>query len=263
MRLHACTEIKYNRFRWIWNTNTNENRYISRDRANWKGLKSKFAHQKRVNHFRTLRTLQRIPSFTQKGAFDGFNMVHPNPTTRKKLECIYPRKAPISSESLSSRLQSIEGLDYLVITPDRSLTFPSVEYVRSMISKQGSRQGTDVPVVIDSTHIQAADFTAAKVRLPLPLTYLLLIYYVAALMPDARYAPRMYGVYTGISRAPARLLCIDLYFSRAPPCLSKFLIHSSFEWRKRENRAAGCFLRFSLLEKNVVIRVFDIGILFC
>ncbi|XP_008203719.1 sodium-independent sulfate anion transporter [Nasonia vitripennis] len=57
---------------------------------------------------------------------------------------------------------SIEGLDYLVITPDRSLAFPSVEYVRSVISKQGSKQGTAVPVVIDSTHIQAADFTAAK-----------------------------------------------------------------------------------------------------
>ncbi|CAB0038959.1 unnamed protein product [Trichogramma brassicae] len=57
---------------------------------------------------------------------------------------------------------NVDGLEYLVITPDRSLVFPSVEYVRSMISKQGSKQGTDVPVVIDSTHIQAADFTAAK-----------------------------------------------------------------------------------------------------
>lgn len=55
----------------------------------------------------------------------------------------------------------------MVITPDRSLVFPSVEYVRSMISKQGSKQGINVPVVIDSTHIQAADFTAAKVYPPL------------------------------------------------------------------------------------------------
>lgn len=52
-----------------------------------------------------------------------------------------------------------------MITPDRSLTFPSVEYVRAVISKQGTKQGTAVPVVIDSTHIQAADFTAAKVNL--------------------------------------------------------------------------------------------------
>ncbi|XP_043263626.1 sodium-independent sulfate anion transporter-like [Colletes gigas] len=57
---------------------------------------------------------------------------------------------------------SVNGCEYLVITPDRSLVFPSVEYVRAVISKQGTRQGTAVPVVIDSTHIQAADFTAAK-----------------------------------------------------------------------------------------------------
>ncbi|XP_076289246.1 sodium-independent sulfate anion transporter [Lasioglossum baleicum] len=57
---------------------------------------------------------------------------------------------------------SVNGCEYLVITPDRSLVFPSVEYVRAVISKQGTKQGTAVPVVIDSTHIQAADFTAAK-----------------------------------------------------------------------------------------------------
>lgn len=57
---------------------------------------------------------------------------------------------------------SISGYEYLVITPDRSLVFPSVEYVRAVISKQGLREGTAVPVVIDSTHIQVADFTAAK-----------------------------------------------------------------------------------------------------
>ncbi|KAL6261738.1 hypothetical protein P5V15_006829 [Pogonomyrmex californicus] len=57
---------------------------------------------------------------------------------------------------------SISGCEYLVITPDRSLVFPSVEYVRAVISKQGLREGIAVPVVIDSTHIQAADFTAAK-----------------------------------------------------------------------------------------------------
>ncbi|XP_012256427.2 sodium-independent sulfate anion transporter-like [Athalia rosae] len=57
---------------------------------------------------------------------------------------------------------STSGYEYLVITPDRSLVFPSVEYVRAVISKQGLRQGNAVPVVIDSTHIQAADFTAAK-----------------------------------------------------------------------------------------------------
>ncbi|XP_051175827.1 sodium-independent sulfate anion transporter-like isoform X2 [Leptopilina boulardi] len=57
---------------------------------------------------------------------------------------------------------SNSGCEYVVITPDRSLVFPSVEYVRAVISKQGTKQGITVPVVVDSTHIQAADFTAAK-----------------------------------------------------------------------------------------------------
>lgn len=60
--------------------------------------------------------------------------------------------------------QTSGGQDYLVITPDRSLVFPSVEYVRAVISKQGLKQGTAVPIVVDSTHIQVADFTAAKVN---------------------------------------------------------------------------------------------------
>ncbi|XP_073997472.1 sodium-independent sulfate anion transporter-like isoform X2 [Rhodnius prolixus] len=55
------------------------------------------------------------------------------------------------------------GCEYLVITPDRSLVFPSVEYVRNMISKAGVKQGaSSIPVVIDSRHVQGADFTAAK-----------------------------------------------------------------------------------------------------
>ncbi|KAJ8942734.1 hypothetical protein NQ318_007901, partial [Aromia moschata] len=55
------------------------------------------------------------------------------------------------------------GCDYLLITPDRSLTFPSVEYVRALVSKAGVKQGSSsIPVVIDARHIQGADFTAAK-----------------------------------------------------------------------------------------------------
>ncbi|XP_063972585.1 sodium-independent sulfate anion transporter-like [Diachasmimorpha longicaudata] len=60
------------------------------------------------------------------------------------------------------KMMTPSGCEYLLITPDRSLAFPSVEYVRAMISKHGTRLGNNVPVVIDSTHIQAADFTAAK-----------------------------------------------------------------------------------------------------
>jgi sodium-independent sulfate anion transporter 11 len=60
--------------------------------------------------------------------------------------------------------QSTSGCEYLLITPDRSLVFPSVEYVRNVVSKAGMKQGSSsVPVVIDSRHIQGADFTAAKV----------------------------------------------------------------------------------------------------
>lgn len=45
------------------------------------------------------------------------------------------------------------------------MTFPSVEYVRALVSKAGVKQGcSSIPVVIDARHIQGADFTAAKVR---------------------------------------------------------------------------------------------------
>lgn len=51
-----------------------------------------------------------------------------------------------------------------MITPDRSLVFPSVEYVRSTVSKIGVKHGSSsIPVVIDSRHVQGVDFTAARV----------------------------------------------------------------------------------------------------
>lgn len=58
---------------------------------------------------------------------------------------------------------STSGCEYLLMTPDRSLVFPSVEYVRAVVSKAGVKQGSSsTPVVIDARHIQGADFTAAK-----------------------------------------------------------------------------------------------------
>lgn len=48
-----------------------------------------------------------------------------------------------------------------MLTPDRCLIFPSVEFVRSVINKQGMK--TTLPVVVDCTHIYGADYTAAKV----------------------------------------------------------------------------------------------------
>lgn len=48
-----------------------------------------------------------------------------------------------------------------MMTPDRCLIFPSVEYVRNIIVKHSLKQ--NLPVVIDCSHIYGADFTAAKV----------------------------------------------------------------------------------------------------
>lgn len=53
------------------------------------------------------------------------------------------------------------GIKYLMLTPDRCLIFPSVEFVRNVINKQGRK--STLPVVLDCTYIYGADFTAAKV----------------------------------------------------------------------------------------------------
>lgn len=75
------------------------------------------------------------------------------------------RRAP-SNKNTSCSKQSEFGYEYLVITPDRSLVFPSVEYVRAVVTKAGLKQGlSSIPVVIDCRHIQGADFTAAKVNI--------------------------------------------------------------------------------------------------
>lgn len=48
-----------------------------------------------------------------------------------------------------------------MLTPDRCLIFPSVDYVRRLVTKHSIRQG--IPVVIDCSHIYVADYTAATV----------------------------------------------------------------------------------------------------
>ncbi|EDW67582.1 sodium-independent sulfate anion transporter [Drosophila virilis] len=58
-------------------------------------------------------------------------------------------------------LSTPDGQRYLMLTPDRCLIFPSMEFVRKVINKQGVK--STLPVVIDCTHIYGADFTAAKV----------------------------------------------------------------------------------------------------
>lgn len=57
--------------------------------------------------------------------------------------------------------QTKEGVEYLLLTPDRCLIFPSVDYVRNLVTKNSIKQA--FPVVIDCSHIYGADFTAAKV----------------------------------------------------------------------------------------------------
>ncbi|CAH1113645.1 unnamed protein product [Psylliodes chrysocephalus] len=59
------------------------------------------------------------------------------------------------------QLKTTGGIDYLLLTPDRCLIFPSVDYVRNIVTKYSIRQ--EVPVVIDCSHIYGADFTAATV----------------------------------------------------------------------------------------------------
>ncbi|KAL1495018.1 hypothetical protein ABEB36_010508 [Hypothenemus hampei] len=63
----------------------------------------------------------------------------------------------ISVEKLMSR----GGTEYLLLTPDRCLIFPSTDYVRNLVTKHSIRQG--IPVVIDCSHIYGADYTAATV----------------------------------------------------------------------------------------------------
>lgn len=58
--------------------------------------------------------------------------------------------------------QTREGVEYLLLTPDRCLIFPSVDYVRNLVTKHSIKQA--IPVVIDCSHIYGADFTAAKVQ---------------------------------------------------------------------------------------------------
>ncbi|KAL4707527.1 hypothetical protein ACJJTC_000279 [Scirpophaga incertulas] len=57
-------------------------------------------------------------------------------------------------------LKTAAGVEYLMITPDRCLMFPSVDYVRRLVTKYAA--GRALPVVLECTHIYSADYTAAK-----------------------------------------------------------------------------------------------------
>jgi len=55
------------------------------------------------------------------------------------------------------------GADYILISPDQGIIFPSATHIRTLISKVGIKQGNSrMSIVIDCTHINKTDFTAAK-----------------------------------------------------------------------------------------------------
>jgi len=55
-----------------------------------------------------------------------------------------------------------QGSSYLSITPRQAVVFPSVSHIRACINKEGQRQDTLLPVVIDCCHVAQVDYTAAK-----------------------------------------------------------------------------------------------------
>lgn len=61
--------------------------------------------------------------------------------------------------------QLTSGLDYLLVTPENSLYFPAVDFMRAKTDRAAVKMGqSKLPVVVDCKHILEADFTAAKVK---------------------------------------------------------------------------------------------------
>ncbi|KPJ03675.1 Sodium-independent sulfate anion transporter [Papilio xuthus] len=56
---------------------------------------------------------------------------------------------------------SSDGVPHVVASVDRALAFPSAEYVRRAVRKAADRHA-HAPLVLDASHVQAADFTAAR-----------------------------------------------------------------------------------------------------
>ena len=62
-------------------------------------------------------------------------------------------------------LFQVPGVDqhYICITPDQGIVFPSVTYMRNLISKAAMKQGNSkMAVVINCMHVSHTDFTAAE-----------------------------------------------------------------------------------------------------
>ena len=56
----------------------------------------------------------------------------------------------------------MNGIDYLVVTPDRSIVFPAMDYFSSALRK-ASAAHPNLPVVIDMHYVSLADFSTAYV----------------------------------------------------------------------------------------------------
>jgi sodium-independent sulfate anion transporter 11 len=55
------------------------------------------------------------------------------------------------------------GVEYLQVTPNNSLYFPAVDFIRASVGKAAVKQGSSqLPVIVDCRFILGADFTAAK-----------------------------------------------------------------------------------------------------
>merc|ERR1711953_622600 len=64
---------------------------------------------------------------------------------------------------LSIEVRRLEqGSNYLSIAPKQAVVFPAVSHIRACINKEGQRQDTLLPVVIDCCHVAQVDYTAAK-----------------------------------------------------------------------------------------------------
>lgn len=55
------------------------------------------------------------------------------------------------------------AVEYLIVTPDRSLVFTAMEYFMSSVRK-ASALYPGIIVVVDMVHVSAADFTTAYVN---------------------------------------------------------------------------------------------------
>lgn len=85
---------------------------------------------------------------------------------------MFVKKKNYEINCLHISFQTSAGDEYLLVTPDNSLYFPAVDFLRSQVGKVGVKLGSrHLPVVIDCRYILGADFTAAKVFLFFHINY--------------------------------------------------------------------------------------------